>query len=220
MSDDASRSPLRVFGAVALVTLLYAASTLAWWLWGRNSATASDIQPAYRIGKAAEPLEIGDIGGAPENVDRVRSLSALADRDDLTSAELGAYQDGEGSDVRIAVSDYPEGKAVVVLVRLADAQHARRTEQELVALQHGYGLTDLSASRPGVAVLGPGRDGAPLERAVYRHGDVVARIEFRGSDPAAVYTRMAGVLDAELRALPADAWVAPEPGVRGRPGAA
>jgi hypothetical protein len=213
VSDDASRSPLRVFGAVALVTLLYAASTLAWWLWGRNSATASDHQPAYRVGEAgrspADPLAVGDLGGAKENFERVRSLPALADLNYLTAGELGVYQDGGASAVRIAVSEFTDGKAAVVLVELADQQHAERTEEQLVALQHGYGLTTLPAPRPGVSVLGfvpaPDRDGSPLVRAVYRHGDVVARVEFRGSDPAAVRARLAGVLDAELRALPVDA---------------
>jgi hypothetical protein len=211
--DNAPRSPLRVFGAVALVALLYAASMLAWWLTGRHSATASDSQVAYQGGAAgagtADPLAIADLAGAKENLGQVRDLPALAGLNFLTSGEIGVYQDGAASAARIAVSDYPDGKATVILVELADLQKAARTEQELVALQHGYGLTDLPSPPPWVTVVGfvpaPGQGGAPLARAVYRRGDVVARIEFRGSDPAAIRARLGGALDAELKALPADA---------------
>ena len=201
-------APVRALRIALVVLVLVGVAAGSWWWRGRDLvlADAEDAPPLGEAGRSpAGELVVADLPGVRENYDRVRTFPAAAAMKFLTDDEVDRYQDGGASAAQVSVSHVASTSMVVLATRMASANAARDTVDQLTDLQLDYGLSELPLPEPGVAaasVTPP--DGPAVYRASYTHRDVLVRIEVRGpaaDDPAA---RFDALVEDQVRVLSAD----------------
>lgn len=203
------KSTLRAaFATVVTALLIASVGTGAWWLWGRHQplSGAVDRPLSGEEGRyPADRLAIADLGGAPENYERINDLAGVRALNMLTESELDAYITAGAERAKVSVSQVNGGKATVLLVRARDSHSARTAARELTSLQLGFGFH--ATQRPaGVAAteLDAKPDVLAGGRAHYTRGDIVARVELRGENQRQVHERFDHILRQQLEVLPAD----------------
>lgn len=201
--------PRHVISTVVAAALIAAIAFGGWWAWGRQLPLAqpTGAAPTGEAGRnPSDPLAVAAIGGAEENYARVRSLRGVAVLNMLTRDELAVYQRFGTGRVRLSVRRFDDGKAMVLLAKLPGEAAARKATDALLMLQHQYGFTPSSAAPAGIdaGVLDPRLGVQPGGRAHYVHGDIVVRVEFRGTPAAAAQERFFTVLAAQAEAVSPD----------------
>lgn len=202
-------SPQHVVTTVVAAVLIAAIGFGGWWAWGRQLPVEQAIgtAPTGEAGRSpADPLAIAELGGAKENFARIRSMRGIAYLDMLTRDELAAFAEYGPGRVRLAVTKFDEGKAMVLLVRMRDETAARYATDRLSALQHGYGFKSVPGAPRGVeaGVVDDGNPAEPGGRAHYRHGDIVVRVELRGPLAEPARAKFFEVLRAQTHAVSPD----------------
>ncbi|MFC4005143.1 hypothetical protein ACFS2C_26945 [Prauserella oleivorans] len=176
--------------------------------WGRQlplGNAAGDPPVGERGRHPSDRLAIAELPGATENYSAVDSLAGVAGMNILTGDELATYRQAGAGRVKVAVSNYADGKATVLLVRAASDGAARDAAERLAELQLGYGFRRTEAAAGvAAATLPPRPDARPGGRAHYVRDDIVVRVEFRGDDAGTAYAEFGTLLAGQLEALPAD----------------
>ncbi len=143
--------------------------------------------------------------GGQEEVTDVTDFAGLARAGILTPGEVAAYQAAQPGAARLAVADFPMGRAVVALVAVASPDQALAARDRLTALQLASGLQPAPGSPPGVPIeMLPVQPGKVLARAFYASGNLLVRVEFSGTDLNAAAAAFLRILAAQLGALPAN----------------
>lgn len=180
-----------------------------WFAWGQDLPLEEAVgAPPYgEAGRSpADPLAIAELGGAKENYARIRSMDGVAALGMLTRDELAAFAEFGASRVRLGISRFDSGKAMVLLVQMPDERSAWRAVDQLSGLQYGYGFWPAGGGPRGVnaGVVDDRNPAQPGGRAHYRHGDIVVRVEFRGPRRGPAESRFFQVLAAQARAVAPD----------------
>lgn len=204
---DSALSTLAVIGVLAGLAFG------AWALWGGQPlpASARNVPPTGEAGRlAADPLALADFDPGTESYDYVRAFPDVLALEFLNDAEATVYQEEGAGAARMTVSSKrPEGRVLVVVVRMADRGAAVRAADRLDELQFGFGF-ERTPPEDGVArvsrvALVPDLDPdvRPTVRAHYVHQDLVVRVELnaRSFD---LMSRFGPLLAKQLEALPAD----------------
>jgi hypothetical protein len=200
--------PAEAIRTILTALLIAAIGVGGWWLWGRN-LPAQSAWGAPPTGEQAryptDPMAITELGGVEENYARIDTLPEVRAMQMLTDSEIAVYQEANTGRAKIAVSGYSTGKATVLLMRAADARAAQEAAHQLTQLQLSYGFRSAPAVQ-GVSatILDAKPEAQPGGRAHYAHGDVLARVEFRGPDEQQAHARFDALLSDQLDALPAD----------------
>nr|PZN00194.1 MAG: hypothetical protein DIU77_04150 [Thermocrispum agreste] len=205
-STNAGRIVTTVVAAVAIIAL----GVCGWIAWGQYVPLkhARGTPPIGESGRSpVDPLAVAEIGGAKENYAQVDSLAAVAGQRMLTRDELLALYTNGGGRVRLAVSRYDVGKAIVLLVQMPSRQDARTALNELAKLQDDYGFERVTRRVPKsvhAGVIGGKNPAEPGGRAHYQHDDILVRVEFRGPRRASAEAKFFQVLEAQVRAVEPD----------------
>lgn len=204
-ATELSRRLTTVVAAVAVTAL-----GVGGWLAVGQQVPVEDAIGAPPYGEAGrspeDPLAVADLGGAKENYARITSLAGVQSLRMLTNDELLALAENGATRLRLAVSRFDEGKALVLVFQLPTASTARRATDRLSELQSGYGFGPVADAPPGVAAgtVGADNPAQPGGRAHYRHGNVVVRVEFRGPRPGPAEEKFFEVLSAQTAAVSPD----------------
>ncbi|WP_028851635.1 hypothetical protein [Thermocrispum municipale] len=205
-SSRAGRIVTTVVAAIVIVTL----GVTGWLAWGQHLPLkhARGAPPIGESGRSpVDPMAVAEIGGAKENYATVDSLAAVAGQRMLTREELLALHENGADRVRLAVSKFDSGRAIVLLVQMPSRHRARLATEELAALQRDYGFERADKpTPPGVhaGVIGMDNPAEPGGRAHYQHGDIVVRVEFRGPRRASAEAKFFQVLTAQIQAVEPD----------------
>lgn len=180
-----------------------------WFAWGQHLPLEQSVgAPPYgEAGRSpVDPLTIAELGGAKENYALIRSMDGLANLSMLTRDELAAFAEFGASRVRLGISRFDTGKAMVLLVQMPDERSARRAVDRLSALQYSYGFWPAGGGPRGVkaGVVEDRNPAQPGGRAHYQHDNIVVRVEFRGPRRGPAESRFFQVLATQARAVVPD----------------
>ena len=214
---ESEKSPaLMILSVVGAVLVLGAIAFGSYWLWGRDGGSAPE--PAATAGtqappvqnteppKPPDPLQPADVGGLKENKN-VRDFDDVMRVGFLTADEIGAYQRAGAGQSRLLITNFDEGKVVILVTEVLSPQQAITLRDELTALQETYGFELQPPTRAGVPIVEipeTATDAQTIIRGHYASGAVVVRVEMTGADPPATTSRFPQVLDQQLQKLPAD----------------
>lgn len=211
------KSPaLTILSVLGAVLLLGAIALGSYWLWGRDGGSApepaaSEATQAPPVQnteppKPPDPLQPADVGGLKENKN-VRDFADVVRAGFLTDEEIGMYQRAGAGQSRVLITNFDEGKAVILVTEVPSPQQAITLREELTALQETYDFELAPPTRAGVLVAEipeTAADSQTIIRGHYASGSVVVRVEMTGPDPRATASRFRQVLDQQLQELPAD----------------
>lgn len=200
----------RVLTTTVAAVAIGAAGVGGWFAFAQDLPLQEAIgAPPYgEAGRSpSDPLAVAELGGAKENYARITSLRGVAALRMLTRDELLALSENGASRLRLGVSRFAAGKALVLVVQLPDEASARLAADRLRELQHGYGFRSVDGAPRGVdaGVVAADVAAEPGGRAHYRRGDIVVRVEFRGPRPQAAEARFFELLAAQTQAVRPDA---------------
>ncbi|MEV0677053.1 hypothetical protein AB0I60_11070 [Actinosynnema sp. NPDC050436] len=196
-------------GRVAVVAVLLAVCAGAWVAWHAPlPATVVTLPPTGERGRiAGDPMARGlaDFGRYPGVDPDVRVFDDVEKLRFLDTAELAAYREERPTSARAVVEDRPDGRVVVVVVRVADPAAARRTAARLDEVQIAFGLQheEPVPGVPKVASTPPGATGPLTARAHYASDELVVRVQFDGTSPEAL-AAFGEIVARQAKALPAD----------------
>ncbi|SNR68426.1 hypothetical protein SAMN06265360_114120 [Haloechinothrix alba] len=179
----------------------------SWWVSGRHLPLAGSVgtQSSGEAGRyPSDPLAVAEIGGAQENLERVRTVEDLHGVGMLTDEEEREYVRASTERVRLLVANFDQGKATILLARTPDAARAGEGAHALAELQRGYGFdVPVDAGAEVTAgVLPESADARPGGRAHYASGNALVRVGFRGDDSEATREKFIEVLTAQMEVLP------------------
>ncbi len=213
---ESEKSPaLVILSVVGAVLVLGAIAFGSYWLWGRDGAstpeaTATEATQApvqnTEPPKPPDPLQPADVGGLKENKN-VRDFDDVIRVGFLTADEIVAYQSAGAGQSRLLITNFDEGKVVILVTEVLSPQQAITLRDEVTALQETYGFELQPPTRAGVPIVEipeTATDAQTIIRGHYAGGSVVVRVEMTGADPRATTSRYQDVLDQQLQALPAD----------------
>jgi hypothetical protein len=215
--EERKSSRGKIIGAVAVVVVLLAAGFGAYMIWGRGGPTTptgggSSTAAPTTTTKPSDPL-LADIAGTsliPEGR-KVADFAAVQGLNYLTpgakDSEVAAYEAGNPSTVRFAMSKNNGDTIIVLVVKEGSADAAKQAKSQLLTLQTGYGQKTESAPA-GVSATGldttPGASPV-LRRAHYVSGDYVVRIEVNGTNVSSVEKDFTTTVTAQTAKLKPDA---------------
>jgi hypothetical protein len=215
--EERKSSRGKIIGAVAVVVVLLAAGFGAYMIWGRGGPTTptgggSSTAAPTTTTKPSDPL-LADIAGTsliPEGR-KVADFAAVQGLNYLTpgakDSEVAAYEAGNPSTVRFAMSKNNGDTIIVLVVKEGSADAAKQAKSQLLTLQTGYGQKTESAPA-GVSATGldttPGASPV-LRRAHYVSGDYVVRIEVNGTSVSSVEKDFTTTVTAQTAKLKPDA---------------
>lgn len=208
---------MRIVAVAAAVVVLLGVAVGAWFLFGRGDTTVAEPQPATQqqappppttTEPPEDPLAPADVGGVKE-IKPATTFQDVEVAGFLTGAEKEAFRAADAGQSRLLITNFPEGKATILVARTASSASSVTATDQLSALQVDYGFAERSGP-PGTdsfELLGK-VDKAPILRALYASRGLVVRIEMTGNapgaDPAAVIAKFDQVLTRQLEKLPAD----------------
>jgi hypothetical protein len=216
--EEHKRSRGKIIGIVAVVVVLLAAGFGAYMIWGRSGpstptagGSTTTVAPTTTT-KPSDPL-LADIAGTSliSEDHKVTDFTAVQGLNYLTSgpkdSEVAAYEAGNPSTVRFALSKNGGDTLIVLVVKEGSADAAKQAKTQLVTLQTGYGQKTETAPA-GVSATGldtiPGASPV-LRRAHYTSGAYVVRIEVSGTSVSSVEKDFTNTITAQTTKLKPDA---------------
>ncbi|MBO0840824.1 MAG: hypothetical protein J2O49_08400 [Sciscionella sp.] len=204
----------KIIMVVAAVVVLAAIAFGAYWLWGRGGGAKNNndhpAQPNPSSSSApapADPLAIGTLPCDASPTDIPDAKTTFPKTKAFLPAELKAYDDAGITKARVEQCQLGDGSKVIIVA--AEVDNANKAEIAASQLQ-GVQLQNKNVAVPGTpagvkeAKIDKNGAGMAQIRAHYVHEDVVERIEVQGKTPAAAAKDFKTVLDAELKASPAN----------------
>lgn len=207
---------MRIVAVAAAVVVLIGIAVGAWFLFGRGHATVAEPQPATQqqappattTEAPVDPLAPAEVGGVKE-IKPATSFPDVEAAGFLTDPEKEAFRAANAGQSRLLITNFPEGKATILVARTASSASSLTAKEKLAALQVDYGFAERTAP-PGVDSLEllNRTDNPPILRAVYVSRGLLIRIEMKGNapgeDPAGAIAKFEQVLTQQLEKLPAD----------------
>ncbi|MBA0127505.1 hypothetical protein H0B56_18325 [Haloechinothrix sp. YIM 98757] len=207
VSGDRLGTMRTVLAYVLVLVAIVVLGLGSWCVSGRHLplAGSAGTQSSGEAGRyPSDPLAVAEIGGAQENLERVRTVEDLHGVGMLTDEEEREYARAGAERVRLVVANFDQGKATVLLARMPDAARAGAGAHALGELQRGYGFdVPVDAGAEVMAgVLPESAEARPGGRAHYASGNALVRVGFRGDDSAATREKFVEVLTAQMEVLP------------------
>lgn len=152
-----------------------------------------------RAGDGLAPAEYG----SPETYAHVRVFDQVPQLKFLSDAEVAAYRRGGAATARVAVaSGLPEGKLIVLVVRLRNRTAAAQATDALDGLQLDAGMRRVH-SRHTVRTTANDGAGQGAARAHYASGPAVVRLHLTAAAGVDAAAALVPLLDRQLRSAPA-----------------
>lgn len=207
---------VRIVAIAAAVAVLVGVALGAWFLFGRGGPDQAQPQQSTQQQPAAptspppvDPLAPADVGGSME-YKQVTTFQDVVTAAFLTEDEESDLQAAGAGASRLLVTNFPQGKATILVTQVTSSASAATALQQLASLQVGYGFSPRTgpAGVQTFEVLDKS-DVPPTLRALYASNGRVVRIEMRGNSPgeapSGVTAKFEQVLAQQLEKLPADA---------------
>lgn len=141
--------------------------------------------------------------GSTEAYAHVRVFEQVPELKFLSDAEVTAYRRGGAATARVAVaSGLPEGKLIVLVVRLRNPTAAAQTADALDGLQVDAGMRRFP-SRHTVRATASDGAGQGVARAHYASGPAVVRLQLTAAPGVDAAAALLPLLDRQLRSAPA-----------------
>ncbi|MQA62099.1 MAG: hypothetical protein GEU86_11485 [Actinophytocola sp.] len=163
--------------------------------------TTPGVTPHGEAGRhAGDGLALATYGST-ETYAHVRQFQQVQQLEFLSDAEVAAYDRGGAATARVTVaSGLPEGKLIVLAVRLRNHTAATQSAEALDALQADSGMRRFPSRH---AVLTTVHDGAGQgARAHYASGRTVVRLHLAAAPGVDAARALVPLLERQLEALP------------------
>jgi hypothetical protein len=201
---------------VLVVVLLAGLGFGAYWVWGRggsdNNVTQNTSAPtSTKPTPPPDPLQIGKLAGNPKQQNEITSFANVEALNPpyLTPNEMEAYKTAGGAKAKLWVASPAQGANITVMVVSATEEASATTcATDLQNVQITNGMEAVTTDVPAKVNVTqvPPKDGAPARiRGHYASTKYVVRVDVTAATIAEATTLFKDALDAQLKAMPADA---------------